>query len=61
MNFALILFSGLILAATGLINPQPKKDEVARTTQTQIVTPVLEPEKNLSQNLLRSLNQNQNL
>ena len=46
MNFALILFSGLILAATGIINPQPKKDEVAQTTQTQVVIPSPEPEKN---------------
>ena len=43
MDLIAVVIIGVIVAATGAINPKPKSpDEVAKAPETQVTTPVVE-------------------
>ena len=43
MDLITVVIIGVIVAATGVINPKPKSpDEVAKAPETQVTTPVVE-------------------
>jgi hypothetical protein len=66
MDLITVVIIGVIVAATGVINPKPKSpDEVAKAPETQITTPVVKLSQNLNQNQyqnqLKSLSQHLSL
>ena len=41
MDLITVLFISAVVVATGIINPKPKKEEVAKTPEPQVTTPVV--------------------
>ena len=67
MDLITVIIIGIVVAATGVINPKDKDpEEVAKAPETQITTPEVkepepEPEPEPGQNLSQSQNQQKNL
>ena len=45
MDLITVLFIGAVVVATGIINPEPKEEEIAKATEPQVTTPAVQESK----------------